>query len=79
MGTRWDDVVWVARPILAEPSLRLRPHFLGAVAAQQTASPLGSFQERKIIEGDQRLATLQLPLRALEVDSLGAGIEPAAN
>jgi hypothetical protein len=49
------------------------------VAAQQTASPLGSFQERKIIEGDQRLATLQLPLRALEVDSLGAGIEPAAN
>ncbi len=74
----WDDVVRVARRTLADPSSRHQPHFLGAVVVQQTANPLGSLQERTIIDGQQRLTTLQLLLDALHAELLGAGIHQAA-
>ena len=43
------------------------PHFLGAIVTQQTDTALGTADERLVVDGQQRLTTLQLLLRgALE-------------
>ena len=59
----WGDVVRVAKRLLADPSARHQPHFLGAVVIQQVQNPVGTMQERTIIDGQQRLTTLQLLYR----------------
>ena len=52
-----------ARP---DPDLH-HPHFLGAVVLQQV-DPVGLMQQRTIIDGQQRLTTLQLLLDALHAE-----------
>jgi uncharacterized protein with ParB-like and HNH nuclease domain len=47
---------------LKQPLDRHRPHFLGAVVLQQVQKQAGQMQERMIIDGQQRLTTLQLLL-----------------
>jgi hypothetical protein len=64
----WDDVVRVAERVLANPQHRHHPHFLGAVVLQQVQNPVGRLQERTIIDGQQRLTTLQLLLDALHAE-----------
>src|SRR3954464_8693560 len=66
----WNDVVRVADRVLATPQTRTHPHFLGAVVLQQTPSATGLMQERTIIDGQQRLTTLQLLLDALHAELL---------
>src|SRR5687767_15964280 len=61
----WDDVVRVANRRLSRPSDKHQPHFLGAVVLQQVQNPSGLMQLRTIIDGQQRLTTLQLLLDAL--------------
>lgn len=61
----WEDVVRVADRRLTKPLDRHAPHFLGAVVLQQVPNPTGLMQERTIIDGQQRLTTLQLLLDAL--------------
>jgi hypothetical protein len=61
----WDDVVRVAEKVLNSPSQKPYPHFLGAVVLQQVQKPAGLMQERTIIDGQQRLTTLQLLLDAI--------------
>lgn len=74
----WGDVTRVALRLLAQPGDRHQPHFLGAVVLQQVLNPAGSMQERTIIDGQQRLTTLQLLLDALHGELLSAGaIQPA--
>jgi hypothetical protein len=70
----WADVVRVAERVLSSPQSLHTPHFLGAVVVQQVQNPVGSMQERSIIDGQQRLTTLQLLLDALhaELEKLGA-------
>jgi hypothetical protein len=46
------------------------PHFLGAVVLQQVPNPVGLMQQRTIIDGQQRLTTLQLLLDALHAELL---------
>ena len=74
----WSDVVRVTERVLREPGAKHYPHFLGAVVLQQLPSSTGLMQERTIIDGQQRLTTLQLLLDALhaELQSVGA-IAPA--
>jgi hypothetical protein len=74
----WNDVVRVARRLLDDPGVRHHPHFLGAVVLQQVQNPAGTMQERTIIDGQQRLTTLQLLLDALRVELLAAGAEQPA-
>jgi uncharacterized protein with ParB-like and HNH nuclease domain len=71
----WNDVVHVARRLLDSPTAIHQPHFLGAVVFQQVQNPAGTLQERTIIDGQQRLTTLQLLLDALhaELAAVGAG------
>jgi hypothetical protein len=74
----WDDVVRVAERLLSHPSDRTRPHFLGAVVLQQVQQPTGFMQERTIIDGQQRLTTLQLLLDALHAELTTLSATPSA-
>ncbi len=66
----WNDVTRVADRLLNHPSKKQHPHFLGAVVLQQVQKQTGQMQERTIIDGQQRLTTLQLLLDALHAELL---------
>lgn len=75
----WDDVVRVAERLLKSPNEKQQPHFLGAVVLQQVQNPIGLMQTRTVIDGQQRLTTLQLLLDALHAELLTVGATaPAA-
>jgi hypothetical protein len=69
----WSDLVRVADRLLGQPTAKHHPHFLGAVVLQQVQNPTGLMQERTIIDGQQRLTTLQLLLDALHGELVVAG------
>lgn len=74
----WNDVARVAERVLNRPSDKHHPHFLGAVVLQQVQKLTGLMQERTIIDGQQRLTTLQLLLDALHANLLALkAITPA--
>lgn len=68
----WLDVIRMAERVLEEPAGKHYPHFLGAVVLQQVPNPAGTMQERTIIDGQQRLTTLQLLFDALHAELVGA-------
>lgn len=74
----WGDVIRVAKRLLDEPHGRHYPHFLGAVVVQQLQNPVGTMQERTIIDGQQRLTTLQLLLDALHAELQAVGADQPA-
>lgn len=74
----WGDLVRVAERSLASPGSAIPPHFLGAVVLQQVTNPTGSLQERVVIDGQQRLTTLQVLLDALHLQLYSHGaLQPA--
>src|SRR5678815_3169824 len=74
----WDDVVRVTERVLSNPTDKHHPHFLGAVVLQQVQKQTGQMQERTIIDGQQRLTTLQLLLDALHAELLAVNaLQPA--
>jgi hypothetical protein len=72
-GPLWEDIVRVAQRHLDEPTAHHTPHFLGAVVLQQLQNPVGSLQARTVIDGQQRLTTLQLMMDALHAELVGIG------
>jgi hypothetical protein len=74
----WGDIARLAKRLLEDPAARQYPHFLGAVVLQQLQNPAGTMQERTIIDGQQRLTTLQLLLDALRAELLAVGAEQPA-
>ena len=74
----WNDVVRVADRVLNRPTDRHQPHFLGAVVLQQVQKQTGQMQERTIIDGQQRLTTLQLLLDALHAELLSVEAQQPA-
>jgi hypothetical protein len=64
----WQDVKRVADRLLEG---RESNHFLGAIVLQQLPNELGSLSSRSVIDGQQRLTTLQLLFDAIhgELDS----------
>jgi len=74
----WRDVVRVTNRLLADPGAKQQPHFLGAVVLQQLQNPVGSLQARTVIDGQQRLTTLQLLLDALHAELVAVdAVQPA--
>ena len=69
----WADVTRAADRLLAAPAAIHQPHFLGAVVLQQLQNPVGSLQMRTVIDGQQRLTTLQILLDALHAELVAAG------
>ncbi|OBH94303.1 DUF262 domain-containing protein [Mycobacterium sp. E2733] len=61
----WDDIATVANHVMFEGATAKSPvHFLGAIVIQQEENPPGSPQRFLVIDGQQRLTTLQLLLAA---------------
>jgi hypothetical protein len=67
----WDDILRVADAILESPDDTeqndSRGHFLGAVVLKLRDTPAGTVSKRSVIDGQQRLTTLQLLLDAAQL------------
>jgi hypothetical protein len=50
---------------VAQADLTASPHFLGAIVLEQSATATGALETRVIVDGQQRLTTLQLLLRGV--------------
>ena len=80
----WQDVRLVAEQVLtaaASPRLlrAVAPHFLGAIVLEQVPTSGGASASHRIIDGQQRLMTLQLLLDAAEEVTRTAGDATDAN
>ena len=63
----WDDVRSVAERFLnKEQGEEMLPHFMGAIVLQLQQSNTGEVTKRLVIDGQQRLTTLQLLIKATE-------------
>src|SRR5437870_5480729 len=58
----WHDIQDLTERLLV--GKEVRPHFLGAIVLDQIRKPTGQTETRTIIDGQQRLTTLQLFLEA---------------
>lgn len=75
----WKDLERVAMRLLQSSGTAQTPHFLGAVVLQQLPTQTSDLQQRTIIDGQQRLTTLQLLLDALHSEIAKGGCTmPAA-
>jgi uncharacterized protein with ParB-like and HNH nuclease domain len=61
----WSDVTRVAQRILDGKENSARPHFLGAIVLQQLPNKSGDLELRTVIDGQQRLTTLQILLDSI--------------
>ena len=62
----WYDVREAAERVLNAQGKPVSSHFLGTVVLDQTLNPTFSLPRREVIDGQQRLTTLQLTLKAAE-------------
>ena len=62
----WDDVRAAAERVLNANGQQVAAHFLGTVVLDQSPNPTFSLPRREVIDGQQRLTTLQLVLKAAE-------------
>lgn len=60
----WDDVEELARSIMEEG--RTEAHFMGAVVLQQMQFATATIERRIVVDGQQRLTTLQLLIDAIQ-------------
>ena len=61
----WSDIANLSdRVLAAEPGKPVAGHFLGTVVLEQAMNPSGTIGCRDIIDGQQRLTTLQIVLKA---------------
>ncbi len=74
----WSDIERIAIRFLEDPSRTRKPYFLGSVVVQQRPNEPGTVQKRTVIDGQQRLTTLQLLLDATHAVLLERGIEEEA-
>jgi Protein of unknown function DUF262/Protein of unknown function (DUF1524) len=63
----WQDISNLADRVLIAPTdATIAGHFLGTVVLEQTKNLTGSIPRREIIDGQQRLTTLQIVLRGAQ-------------
>ena len=58
----WDDIRELADRVMTDG--KSRPHFLGAIVLDQQHTTTGQIEMRLVIDGQQRLTTMQLLLEA---------------
>ncbi|WP_181034593.1 DUF262 domain-containing protein [Arthrobacter sp. 08Y14] len=67
----WNDVCRVAESVLEAESNaddhRLTPHFLGAVVIKEVSATAGDLARSQVIDGQQRMTTLQILLDAAQL------------
>ena len=59
----WDDVAELCQTLMEAG--QVKPHFMGDVVLQQVSFPTGTIERRIVVDGQQRLTTLQLLLDAI--------------
>ncbi|MCG8091583.1 MAG: DUF262 domain-containing HNH endonuclease family protein [Candidatus Thiodiazotropha endolucinida] len=69
----WEDIQNLLDRYLAHG--RAHPHFLGAVVFEQISNPTGSIEARQVIDGQQRLTTLQILLLAIRDQCAYLGVD----
>ena len=84
----WEDVRNRAEQYLEElerldndsvkAQQQTKPHFLGAVVLQQVPTAAKDIEQREVIDGQQRVTTLQLLLDAIQVVCEELGLRPPA-
>lgn len=74
----WTDIERIAHRVTANPQEHQRPYFLGSVVIQQRPNEPGAVQRRTVIDGQQRLTTLQLLLDATHAVLMECGIKEEA-
>jgi hypothetical protein len=80
----WEDVRTVAERLLEAPAgygaPSVPPHFLGAIVLDQQFIPAGFIAVRHVVDGQQRLTTIQLLLDAAQevVERHGAAMDAQA-
>ena len=68
----WEDVCTVAGRLLnRKAGDKIRPHFMGAIVLQHQTSKTGEVTKRLVVDGQQRLTTLQLLIKAIEQEFQG--------
>lgn len=86
----WDDLIQVVEDLItlrdanAEPTefdevqSDTSPHFLGAIVLDQQRNPVGKLETREIVDGQQRLITLQILLSAAHSAAIELGLPDSA-
>ncbi len=74
----WRDVERLAERVLTSGNTTTSPHFLGAVVLQQLPNVTGELQGRIIVDGQQRLTTLQLLMDAIHGECMDQGFNGPA-
>ena len=78
-GLLWDDIADTADRYLATPDGQLRQrHFLGPIVLSQVHSEPGGVDPRLVIDGQQRLTTLQVILAAAIAAARDHGVDDVA-
>jgi hypothetical protein len=72
----WDDLRTLAERLVRTGSTS--PHFLGAIVLDQVLNQTGEIESRQVIDGQQRLTTLQLMLTAFRDLAAANGLEKIA-
>ena len=63
----WEDVRNVAERHIEAGGQRVKPHFMGAIVLQHRSSDTGEVSKRLVVDGQQRLTTLQLLIKAVQL------------
>jgi hypothetical protein len=81
----WEDIRTLAERVIDAPPAvfgapAVSPHFLGAIVLDQQSIPSGFIAVRHVVDGQQRLTTLQLVLDAAQwvVEQHGAAMDAQA-
>ncbi len=76
----WSDVQRIAEKLLvAMPEENFPPHFMGAIVLQLQSANSGRIVKRIVVDGQQRLTTLQLLIRAAQESFQNLDDTPRAN
>lgn len=65
----WNDVKRTTERFLESGGSSCTPHFMGAVVTQSVAIPIGELPANIIIDGQQRLTTIQILLDAIQLQA----------
>lgn len=74
----WRDLERLAERSLTESRQNVAPHFIGAIVLQSLSSKVGDITEHIIIDGQQRLTTIQLLLDAIHLQAEMVGATQAS-
>ncbi len=74
----WDDIIRMAEALRPNLNAPPKPHFLGAIVLQQRNVSIQSVPHRWVIDGQQRLTTLQIMIDAVQAFMEASGLTTPA-